>query len=166
MARSGESSHGYCPRCGAQVQDRGNEPPQCIGCGQIQWRDPKVAAGVLVHREGEILLIQRNHEPGLGLWSFPSGYVDRGEVVEEAAVREAREEAGIEVTIGGLLGVFSERGNPVVFVAYEGTTGEDPAPGPEAMAAAFFPPTALPPMAFEHDHAIITSWRNRRDHQE
>lgn len=154
----------YCGRCGGPLEDRGDDPPRCGHCGQVQWRDPKVAAGVLVGRDGEVLLVRRNHEPGLGRWSFPSGYVDRGEVVEEAAAREAREEAGVEVVITGLLGVFSERGNPVVFIAYEGVTESEPSPGPEAMAVGYFSPAALPPLAFEHDHAIIEAWRARNLH--
>ncbi len=161
MAAVGSQEAGYCARCGGLLDDRGDVPPRCRSCGQVQWRDPKVAAGILVGRRGEVLLVQRNHEPGLGRWSFPSGYVDRGEVVEEAAVREAREEAGVEVMITGLLGVFSEPGNPVVFIAYEGTTESEPSPGPEAMAVGYFPPAALPPLAFEHDHVIIEAWQAR-----
>jgi NADH pyrophosphatase NudC (nudix superfamily) len=93
MNEGNSSAAGYCPRCGAGLDHASGDPPICPGCGQIQWRDPKVAAGVLVAREGRVLLVRRNHEPGLGLWSFPSGYVDRGEVVEAAAAREYAEEA-------------------------------------------------------------------------
>lgn len=152
---------GYCAACGAKLTDQGTEPLRCANCGQFQWRDPKVAAGILVGRDGKVLLVQRSHEPGLGRWSFPSGYVDRGEVVEEAAIREAREEACVEVSITGLLGVFSERGNPVVFIAFEGVTESEPSAGPEAMAVGYFDPRALPPLAFEHDHVIIEAWRSR-----
>ncbi|MGB7210186.1 MAG: NUDIX domain-containing protein [Pyrinomonadaceae bacterium] len=128
----------------------------------MQWRDPKLAAGVLVAREGRILLVQRNHEPGMGRWSFPSGFVDRGEVVEEAAAREALEEAGVRVEILQLLGVFSERGHPVVFVVYEARTSDVPAPGPEALAVDFFAPGELPPLAFDHDKHIIDTWMRLR----
>lgn len=148
----------YCPRCGSRLGPASADPPVCGGCGLVQWRDPKLAAGVLVARAGRVLLVQRNHEPGLGLWSFPSGFVDRGEVVEAAAAREAFEEAGVAVTIGRLIGVFSAPGNPVVFVVYEASTDDDPVPGPEALAAAFFDPASLPPLAFEHDAGIIARW--------
>ncbi len=148
----------FCPRCGSPIDPTSGAPPVCGGCGLVQWHDPKLAAGVLVARAGRVLLVQRNHEPGLGLWSFPSGFVDRGEVVEEAAAREALEEAGVPVSIGRLLGVFSAPGNPVVFVIYEATTDGDPVPGPEALAAAFFDPGSLPPLAFAHDSDIIARW--------
>lgn len=152
---------GFCSRCGAALRPDSGVPPRCDGCGQVQWRDPKVAAGVLVARGRAVLLVQRNHEPGLGRWSFPSGFVDRGEVVEEAAAREVWEEAGVAVTVTGLLGVFSERGNPVVFVMYEGTAEAEPTPGPEATAVGYFAPDDLPPLAFAHDYAIIEAWSQR-----
>lgn len=113
-------------------------------------------------RQGRVLLVQRNHEPGFGLWSFPSGYVDRGEVVEEAAAREVAEETGLEVRIMGLLGVLSRTGEPVVFVIYEGESEGEPAAGPEALAVGFFDPDDLPPLAFEHDRTIIERWREER----
>jgi NADH pyrophosphatase NudC (nudix superfamily) len=77
--------------------------PECPTCGFVQWANPKVAAGVVAQRDGRILLVRRNHEPMLGRWSFPSGFVDAGEVVEEAAAREASE-AGVRVRVDGLLG--------------------------------------------------------------
>lgn len=113
-------------------------------------------------RRGRVLLVQRNHEPGFGLWSFPSGYVDRGEVVEEAAAREVAEEASVEVRITRLLGVLSRAGDPVVFVIYEGESEDEPAAGPEALAVGFFDPDDLPPLAFEHDRTIIERWRDGR----
>lgn len=160
MASTGEgpSPAGYCGRCGSSLDGASGDPPACPGCHVVQWRDPKVAAGVLVSREGRVLLVQRNHEPGLGLWSFPSGYVDRGEVVEEAAAREVLEETGLLVRITRLLGVHSQTGNPVVFVIYEGESEGEPAPGPEAFDVDFFDPTALPPLAFGHDLWIIATW--------
>lgn len=146
----------YCPRCASALEVDAGGRPHCAACGFVAWQDPKVAVGVLVRRGDEVLLVQRNHEPGLGRWSFPSGFVDRGEVVEVAAAREVLEEALVEVRIGGLLGVFSEAGNPVVFVMFEGDiTAGEPAPGPEALAVDYFSPRALPPLAFDHDAAII-----------
>ena len=96
----------------------------------------------------------------LGKWSFPSGFVDAGEVVAEAAVRETLEEAGVEVRIERLLGVYSAHGNNTVFIAYAGTIifGE-PAAGDEAFEVGMFAPDALPPLACPHDPAIMEAWR-------
>ncbi len=157
-AHSDPNHVGFCPRCGSRIEPTAHDPPRCANCGLVQWRDPKLAAGVLVARAGRVLLVRRNHEPGLGLWSFPSGFVDRGEVVEEAAAREALEEAGVDVEVVRLIGVFSERGQPVVFVMYEARTSDTPVPGPEALAVDFFAPDDLPPLAFDHDKHIIDTW--------
>jgi len=155
----------FCPRCGAAIAGPG-PGARCMteGCGYAWYPDPKVAAGVVVEHQGRLLLVRRNHEPALGAWAFPSGYVDAGEIVPDAARREALEEAGVEVRIDRLLGVWSAPDDPVVFVAYAGTvTGGDAAPGAEASEVAFFDPDALPPLAFGHDPDVVAAWRAYRE---
>jgi ADP-ribose pyrophosphatase YjhB (NUDIX family) len=160
----------FCMRCGTRMEEQEHEGqmrPVCPACGFILFRDPKVATGVIVERAGRVLMVQRNHYPRLGLWSFPSGYVDQGERVESAAARETWEEAGIRVSVDALLGVFSEEGNPAVFIAYTGTILEgEPEPGPESRAVAFFAPDDLPPLAFDHDREIVDQWVAQRQVQE
>ena len=157
--RHGERSH--CPQCGAALE-AGRGPggrPRCPRCGFVRYDDPRLAAGVVAERGGRLLLVRRNHEPACGLWTFPSGFVDAGETVEAAARREAREEAGVEVAIEALLGVWSAAGDPVVFVAYAGRAAGEPAPGDEALEAGLFAPDGLPALAFPHDPAILEAWR-------
>jgi ADP-ribose pyrophosphatase YjhB (NUDIX family) len=153
---------GYCPNCGTALED-GRGPggrAQCPACHFVRYDNPKVATGVVAEREGRILLVRRNHEPMLGKWSFPSGFVDAGEAVVEAAVRETREETGVDVRIDRLLGVYSARGNTTVFIAYAGTiVAGEPAAGDEAFEVGMFVPDALPPLAFPHDPAIMDAWR-------
>lgn len=125
------------------------------------YRDPKVAVAVIIAREGRILLQQRAMQPRQGLWTFPSGYVDRGEQVERAAEREVHEELGLTVRLTHLLGVYSEPGNPVVLIVY---TGACAAAAPvvqadEVRAVGWFAPDDLPPLAFAHDPAIIADWQ-------
>jgi ADP-ribose pyrophosphatase YjhB (NUDIX family) len=161
-ARDAAAPAGFCPVCGAALL-AGAGPggrPECAACGYVRYDNPKVATGVVAERDGRILLVRRNHEPMLGRWSFPSGFVDAGEVVGEAAAREAREETGVEVRIDQLLGVYSRRGDPVVFVAYAATVvAGEPAAGPEAFEVGLFAPEALPALAFPHDPAILDAWR-------
>jgi 8-oxo-dGTP diphosphatase len=125
------------------------------------YRDPKVAVAVIIAREGRILLQQRAMEPRKGLWTFPSGYVDRGEQVERAAEREVSEELGLKARLTHLLGVYSESGNPVVLIVYTGDVdaGEPTVQAEEISAIGWFAPDDLPPLAFDHDPAIVSDWR-------
>ncbi|MDA0271621.1 MAG: NUDIX hydrolase [Chloroflexi bacterium] len=152
----------FCPRCGAPTEVR-LERPVCTasGCSFTWYPDPKVAVGVLAERGGLLLLVRRNHEPAYGRWAFPSGYVDAGEVVEDAALREVREETGVTVRLDRLLGVYSQPGSAVVFIAYAGTiTDGEPVAGDEALEVGMFAPDALPPLPFPHDDAVVDAWRS------
>ncbi len=156
----------FCPRCGVARPETG-AGVRCAteGCGYAWYPDPKVAVGVVAERDGRILLVRRNHEPALGRWAFPSGFVDAGEVLEDAARRETREEAGVEVRIDRLLGAWSSPDDPVVFVAYAATVpagAADPVAGDEALEVAYFDADALPPLAFDHDLDVVEAWRAGR----
>ena len=153
----------FCAACAAPLETRqvhGAARPVCPQCGRIVYYDPKVAAVCVIARRGQPLLIRRATETGYGLWSLPGGFVDRGEAVEAAAAREAHEETGLEVTPTGLIGLFSLPGDPVIVAAYAAReTGGHLSPGPEALAAAFFPPDALPELAFSRDTEILARWQ-------
>jgi 8-oxo-dGTP diphosphatase len=71
-------------------------------------KHPLVGAGGLIHRKGEILLIKRKFDPNKGRWSLPGGLVEVGEDPADAAVREVREELGLEVKLEGLFQVANE----------------------------------------------------------
>lgn len=151
----------HCPRCGRAVAE-GAEGYLCLADGYRWYADPKVAVGVLVADErGRLLLVRRNHDPARGRWAFPSGFVDAGEVLEDAAVREVFEETGVRVRLDRLLGAWSASGDAVVFLAYAGTWLDGEAqPGPEASELAWFEVDALPPLAFDHDPEIVEAWRS------
>jgi 8-oxo-dGTP diphosphatase len=138
------------------------ERPSCPGCGWTLFLDPKVAAAAVLELSGGILLCRRAIEPGLGKWSFPAGFVDRGEVVETALLREIEEETGLAARLAGLVGVYSHPGNPVVLIVYAGKAEGTPRPSAEASDLRVFPPDAPPELAFEHDLRIIQDWRDQR----
>lgn len=118
---------------------------------------------MILERGGRVLLVRRGTEPGLGLWSLPGGYVDRGEVVEEAAVREVWEETGVRTEVARLVGVFSESGSPVVLVVYVGEIVEGELEArDEVMEVGFFAVGDLPPLAFERDGDIVAGWLGGR----
>ena len=109
-------------------------------------------------------MIRRASQPGIGLWSIPGGYVDRGEVVEEAAAREVLEETGLDVVVERLLGLFSQRGHPVIVAAFAAReTGGVLLAGPEAQEVGFFSTDSLPPLAFPRDMEILAEWQVHRD---
>ena len=133
----------------------GYQRPVCPACGWTYYEDPKVAVAVLIGRDGRILLNRRAIQPGLGKWSFPSGYVNRGEVLEAAAAREVQEETGLEVQIRSLFGVYSERGNAVILVVYtaDATVGSR-RPAPKCRKSAGSPRTTCRSSPF---HTTTTS---------
>lgn len=149
----------FCPQCAVLLAS----PDGCDTCEWINYRDPKVAVVMLAtDKQGRLLYVRRNHEPAMYRWAWPSGFVDAGERVEEAAAREVREETGIEVEIGELLGVWSETGDQTVVIAYRAeASGGTLRPGPEALAAAWIPidpPSRMPPLVFPHDDSILRSF--------
>ena len=114
----------YCTRCATPLEEQdhdGHSWPTCPQCGFVYYRDPKVAVAVITGKDGKVLLGRRNHDPKNGLWTFPSGYANAGEALEDAAYRETKEETGVEVQLERLLAVYSETGNPVVLVVFTGS---------------------------------------------
>jgi 8-oxo-dGTP pyrophosphatase MutT (NUDIX family) len=142
------------------MQERdGRDRPVCTACGHITFLDPKLAVAALIVCDGQILLGKRG--PGTrspGRWSFPAGFVERGEQVEAAAAREVREETGLEIEPGHLIGLYSEAGETVVLAVYESTVripDAVPAAADDLIELGWFPLDALPELAFERDYRII-----------
>ena len=141
----------FCPRCGHALTLRcikAGEPDRlcCSACEFIFYLDPKLAAGVLAEYRDRVVLLRRGIEPGYGAWVFPGGFVDRGEHPEQAAVRECREEAGIEVGLDGMLGIYSHPpGSAVVLVVYHGrVVSGEPVALDETLEVGLFHPKELP----------------------
>lgn len=153
----------FCPSCASALEAKevaGRQRPVCPRCGRVVYYDPKVAAASIVEREGKVLMIRRANQPGYGLWSIPGGFVDRGEVVEEAAAREVWEETGLEVQIRQLVGLFSENGHPVVVAVFSAQeVGGKLKAGAETLDLGFFSPDELPELAFPRDGQILSRWQ-------
>jgi ADP-ribose pyrophosphatase YjhB (NUDIX family) len=154
----------FCAECGGLLEMRmafGRMRPACSVCATVAFEDPKVAVGVVIEMDGGIVLGKRAHEPKLGCWSFPSGFVDAGEVPEYAAIREVEEETGLKVRLDRLLGVYSKAGERVIFIAFAGTpVGGQLGAGEECFEVGVFPSDALPELAFDNDAAILEAWRS------
>ena len=141
----------FCPACGGALETRSlkaSEPDRlvCGACAFVFYLDPKVAVGTIIGAtDGRIVLVRRAIEPGYGLWVFPGGYVDRGEELTCAAVREAREECGLEVRIDGLVNIYSYPGRAPVIVVYAATAVSGTiCVDEESLESAEFDPNAIP----------------------
>ena len=122
-------------------------------------RTPLLAADAVILFEGGVVLIQRDHPPYAGCYALPGGFVEIGEGVEAAVIREAREETGLEIELLGLVGVYSDPGRDprghVVSVAFLARGRGVLLAGSDARAAGIFSRERLPPLAFDHE-AIIS----------
>lgn len=117
----------------------------CENCGFVFYLGPKLAAGIIFEVEGGILLIRRGIEPGYGMWTFPGGYVDRGEPVEEGARREVLEETGVRVEVEGMVGLFSYPDSIVAIAVYTAVVVEGvPEPLDEVLEVRAFTPREIP----------------------
>ena len=155
----------FCQRCGHSLERKRIElkdRPYCPSCGYIVFMDPKIAAVVLVPTDGKLVLVRRDSEPAMGRWSFPSGYVDRGESVEDAAIREVKEETGLDIHLDFFVGLYSQRDSTVVLAVYSAcVVGGTLRPGSEVRDVALFSLDDLPPLPFPHDDQILDDWQQR-----
>ena len=163
----------FCHQCGGQLQERlveGEERPRlvCSRCGFIHYVNPKVVVGAIPERGGRILLMRRAIEPRYGAWTFPGGFMEVDETVEQAALREAEEEVGLSLKLGKLVGIYSRPAGPasgggpgilvVVFRARADRTPPDP--GHECLEVAWFPPEDIPweELAFDTTRWALRDW--------
>ncbi len=98
----------FCSDCAAPVAFKtpeGDHLPRfvCERCGIVHYQNPRVVVGCVAEREGQILLCRRAIEPRRGFWTIPAGFMENGETLQQAAAREAQEEALADVEIGSLL---------------------------------------------------------------
>jgi len=149
----------FCLKCASPLEDRmieGRIRQGCTACDFVFYRDPKPVAGVLALKDSKLLLIQRGNEPKHGFWSFPTGFIDIGDTPQETAIREAQEEANVEIQLHRLLGVYSNAPRTVVLIVYVGAiVSGEPKGGAEALDARLFDPQSLPELAFDHDYRIL-----------
>jgi 8-oxo-dGTP diphosphatase len=158
----------HCSGCGAALgQPSEAAAVSCAVCGEVHYRNAKPCAGVLIERRGRLLLARRGVPPHLGDWNVVGGFVQPDEHPEDAAIREAREETGLDVAIGELVGMWVDR--------YGDLPGDDftlniyyracPLGGRQVAQSdvtelEWFEAGSLPPnMAFEHEAEVLEAWR-------
>lgn len=161
----------YCPMCATALIEQcvAHAPrPVCPKCHFTVFRNPELVAIVVLHYGDTLLLGKRAIEPARGLWSFFGGYIERGEKIEDAAIREVKEETNLDIQLEGLIGLYSERGDSHVLIVYHASVHADQVhthvvPHEEVSELAFFALEELPPLAFPIDQQILSDWKKLRD---
>ena len=156
----------FCLNCGAPLVTRlieGREHEACPNDSFVLWRDPKVAAAVVVEVEGGIVLGRRAIEPGRGLWCLPGGFVNDDEDPASAAVRECLEEIQARVELLELIGTYhvpKTTASSIIGIAYRGRLagGETFSVGPEMLEVRVFTPDALPQIAFPSHQEVLARY--------
>ena len=119
----------------------GDEHPRlvCADCGFIQYENPKVVVGAVVHAGDRILMCRRAIEPRRGYWTLPAGYLEMHEMPEAGAIREAYEEARARIAIETLLAVYAvPRIGQVQLIFRARLAAPEIAAGPESLEVALF----------------------------
>lgn len=163
--RGGElpRAYRYCPSCGLQLSavEIDHKPrAACPACGFVHFAHPAPTVSVVILDGDRVLLGRRGGHPGKGTWSFPSGYIEYEDDFLSTAVREAKEETGLDVEIGALVNVISSFVSPKfhflgLYVTGRVVGGELEA-GDDLEAVGWFPLSEpLPEMGFQEDVEVL-----------
>jgi 8-oxo-dGTP diphosphatase len=157
----------FCPFCAAELslkEKGGKQRPACPNCRFVQFRNPAPGVVVLIDRDAHVLLGKRAGGFGKGKWGLPQGYIEFEEDYLTAAIREVREETGLEVEIRSILNVTSNLLAPevhtVAIILLAAVKSGEPSAGDDLETLAWFPFAGpLPEMAFEADSRIIERYQ-------
>jgi ADP-ribose pyrophosphatase YjhB (NUDIX family) len=153
----------FCPRCGNRAQVDFPRSIRCATCGYGAFYNPKPVACTIPATSEGIYLMRRATPPNRGRWTMPGGFVDLGESVEQAAVRETQEEIGIRIDLTQLIGVYSRSEDRIVVVVYAATAQGTPHETEEALEVSAFEPTTIPwdQLAFWSDERALRDYLTR-----
>jgi 8-oxo-dGTP diphosphatase len=153
----------FCCHCGKELVQKkidGKLREHCLHCHTVFYENPlPVASAIVVNRKRELLLVKRKNEPYQGMWCLPIGFAESDEEVQGAALRELREEAGLEGEVVRLVDVDTVDNDyygSMAIITYEvRRTGGKVAAGDDAADARYFPIHELPPLAWESNRKAI-----------
>ncbi len=170
-AISGDRYRGFrfCPRCRTELVVAPIEDairPHCSACGYIYYQNPAPAAGAVIVVDDAILLVQRSVNPRRGDWCIPAGFIEWTEHPQQTAVRELKEETGLEISLTGMFDIFFGMDDPrthaVLILYLARIIGGTPIPGDDAMDVRWFPFDRLPDnIAFQAHRDALALYRKR-----
>jgi ADP-ribose pyrophosphatase YjhB (NUDIX family) len=161
----------FCTSCGAPlafgaIDGEDRDRLACTACGHIAYVNPRLVVTTLpVTDAGELVLLRRGLEPGLGSWAQPGGFLEVDETVMEGAIRETLEETGLIVEPGDLIGLYTRLEAAVVVLAFEAkVVGGAVRANREALEIQAFAPASIPwaGIAFKTTYFAIADWLARR----
>ena len=153
----------HCPSCSTQlvlIESGHRLRPTCSNCGFVQHRNPAPTVSILVVDGDRVLLGKRGGSPGKGTWSLPSGYIDYEEDFLTTAIRETKEETGLDVEVCSIINVISSFVSPRfhflgIYVVAR-VMGGELVTGDDLEDVEWFPVGGpLPEMGFQEDVDII-----------
>jgi ADP-ribose pyrophosphatase YjhB (NUDIX family) len=165
------SSLNHCSNCGGPlalgpVPGEERDRLTCAACGHITYVNPRlVVTAIPVTDAGEIVLLRRGIEPGRGLWAQPGGFLEVDETPTEGAIRETREETGLVVVPGEIIGLYARLEAAVVVLVYEATIAAGEArTSREALEIQAFEPAVIPwsEIAFKTTWWALVDWLAKR----
>jgi ADP-ribose pyrophosphatase YjhB (NUDIX family) len=164
------ASLNYCSRCGeplvfGEIDGEDRHRLACVN-GHVTYVNPRLVVTTLpITERGEVVLLRRGLEPGLGSWAQPGGFLEVDETVTEAAIRETREETGLEVRPGELVGFYARLEAAVIVVAFEAPiVGGELRTSREALEVRPFAAADIPwaGIEFKTTYFALSDWLARR----
>jgi 8-oxo-dGTP diphosphatase len=159
----------FCQVCGHEMTDKlafGKRRRVCPQCGYIHFADPKVAAVVFIEKDNRVLLVRRAMNPERGKWALPAGYIDDEEDPRAAAIREVREETGLDIEISRLVDVQggpSALGASIVIIYAARVVNGEAHPLDDVDAVQWYTTVdPLPELAFESTRQMLDTWISRQ----
>ncbi|MCX7816252.1 MAG: NUDIX hydrolase [Syntrophales bacterium] len=160
----------YCTICGEALtkkEEDGIIRDYCLSCNRFFYDNPLPVVSAIVARKREILLVKRARHPYPRRWCLPTGFVEAGESIEEATLRELREETGLEGHILGIVDIRSTKSSyygDLLFVTFEvEETGGELRGGSDTLEARYFPITRLPSIPFYANRAAVERFKREKE---
>lgn len=140
----------YCSQCGTPITRKippgdNRERDLCEHCGAVHYQNPRVVVGTLPVFENKVLLCLRAIEPRANTWTLPAGFMELAETTGQGALRETREEAGVEVQLGQLYTVIDVPQVDQIHVYFLAKAHNEAVdPGPESLQAKYYDIAEIP----------------------